>query len=555
MKLTSSTGSWNAALGRPVTLDAGESFDPEGGALTNAWSVSPTDGVSLAEPDPSRRTAVFLTPGLYAITASGTDPAGQAGSITREIMAYNASDFESFGSTLLSPVWTAQAVELRDSYSPAAWYSLEAVPGQCLIHVTDAAVQPLSFDAPTFPALWRALPPGPNAVLATEFDFDSKRTGASFAGLVMDGLENGAPVRYVFGVESGTTWRVKRSAGGAFTNVGSGVPFTGTEAVLRIRAHAGGLSFERRAEGVWTVVASQAQPAGSSLVRGGVFASTSSAENVRFAFDYALVVDPGNTNSQLNNLRLTEIMYAPKAPDTAEWIELQNTGEGPVSLQGLQFPQGAPFDEFVLGEASLAAGERVVVTGNLAAFRARYGPGPRVVAEWPGGALNNAGESVTVFDADGNTIHSFAYGVTAPWPVAPRGDGPSLEVIDVDADYNDPANWRASSLAGGSPGSDGSVVPNADTDGDGLTDAAEALFGTDPADPRSVAAITLAGPNQFEFPSVAGNKYALQANNDLSTGNWETVATVTAVGPVTVLSDPTDDLPSARFYRIEGLAP
>lgn len=559
MRLTTPGGSWNAPLGQAVALDAGQSVDPEGGALSWAWSVTPPDGVILTAPTPDSRTAVFRRPGLYTVTVTGTDPAGLSTSVAREVMAVRTADFDSFGAPLLSPAWSPQAVEVRDSYSPAAWYSLEESPGRLLLQVVESAAQPLSFDAATFPALRRPLPATADTALATEFRFESKRTGASFAGLVLDALENGAPVRYAFGVEGGLTWRVKRSAGGVFTNLpGTTVAFTGTEAQLRIRRSGTSLVFERRIDGAWLPVASQPLPDGTSLVRGGLFAATSVAENVRFAFDYALVVDLSGRNSQLESVRITEVMYAPMAPDSAEWIEIGNTGEAPVPLLGLRFPQGTPFDELVLPDLTLAAGARAVVTSDLAAFRARYGNGPLVAAEWSGGALNNAGEQVVLRDADGNLIHSFVYGVTEPWPTAPRGTGPSLEVIDTEGDYANPANWRASAVAGGSPGSDGTAVPpdpDRDTDGDGLNDAAEALFGTDPADPKSTAAIILAGPNQFAIPSVAGYIYQLQATQDLIKGTWETVATATATGPLTTLSDPTDAPPPVRFYRVEAARP
>jgi hypothetical protein len=555
MRLAADPGSWNVGLGQSLQLDAGQSVDPEGGALEFVWSHLPTAGAVVSAPSPSVRSAVFRTPGIYSFSVSGSDPASQQGTIVREATVFNASDFNSFGTPLLAAAWTPQALELRDSYSPAAWYSLEDVPGQLLLQVRDQAAQPLSHAAPTFPALWRDLPAAADAVVMTDFTYDSKRTGASFTGLVLDTLEDGAPVRYAFGVEGGTTWRIKRSTGGAFVNQGTAAPFTGTGATLRIRRGGNSLNFERRVDDVWSAVGTQSLPAGATLVRGGLFASTTTAENVRFAFDYALVVDPTNTNSQLNNLRITELMYEPKAPDTAEWIELQNAGAGPVSLLGVRFAQGTPFDALALPDVTVPAGERVVVTGNLAAFRARYGNGAQVVAEWSGGALNNAGESIVLLDADGNAIHDFAYDDADPWPVTPKGGGPSLEVISTDGDYSSGLNWRASGAAGGSPGTDGAVDPDADTDGDGLTDAAEALFGTNPADPNSTAALTVVGPTQFSFPSVAGNTYELQASADLAEDTWSTVATITAVGPVSTISDPTDGTPPVRFYRVRAVGP
>ncbi len=558
VRLAADPASLNVALGEPLLLDAGQSFDPEGGVLEFAWAHLPDGGATVGTPSPAQRTATFHVPGIYTFTVTATDPDGQQASLAREILVFNSADFDSFGTTLLSPRWTPQALKVRDNHAPSAWYSLEDVPGQCLVHLTDAAALPLSHGSPTFPALWRPLPAASDIALATVFTYDSKRTGAAFTGLVVDTLEGGTPVRYAFGVDGGLNWRVRRSDGGSFSNVGTALSFSGLEARLRVRRTGDTLHFERRVDGEWSAVTTHVLPAGSTLVRGGLFASTSAAENVRFAFDHALVVDPSNINSQLNNLRLTEIMYAPKAPDTAEWLELMNTGQAPVSLLGVRFVQGTPFDEVVLPDVTVAPGGRVVLTGNLAAFRARYGEDPVVVATWPGGALNNAGEEILILDADGNAIHDFAYDDTDPWPTIAKSGGPSLEVIDTEGDYGDGRNWRASAANGGSPGSDGAVVPpdpDADTDGDGLSDAAEALFGTDLADPFSVPSITIAGANEYTFPSVAGNTYALQASSDLLDDSWVTIATTIATGPVTTIHDPTDAVHFVRFYRIEAVLP
>jgi hypothetical protein len=49
---------------------------------------------------------------------------------------------------------------------------------------------------------------------------------------------------------------------------------------------------------------------------------------------------------------------------------------------------------------------------------------------------------------------SLTYGDSNPWPTAPDGSGPSLQIIDSQGNGNDPANWRASTVDGGTPGRD-----------------------------------------------------------------------------------------------------
>ena len=135
------------------------------------------------------------------------------------------------------------------------------------------------------------------------------------------------------------------------------------------------------------------------------------------------------------------------------------------------FVDGQPFAGYTFDNDTLQAGEHAVLVASqqaLVDFRARYGLTPRVLtSSGRTGALNNAGETIVLRDTTGNAIHDFDYGSTAPWPTSPKGLGPSLEVIDVNGDYNDPFNWRASFEPLGSPGVAGL---GRDTDGDGQSD-------------------------------------------------------------------------------------
>ena len=70
---------------------------------------------------------------------------------------------------------------------------------------------------------------------------------------------------------------------------------------------------------------------------------------------------------------------------------------------------------------------------------------------YAGTSLSNGGEQVTLVDASASTVDDVTYDDAAPWPVAPDGGGPSLEVSDLTADNADPANWHASSVDFGTP--------------------------------------------------------------------------------------------------------
>jgi hypothetical protein len=548
-------GSANVALGELLTLDASTSYDPDGTALSFNWTV-PTANVVVTAPAPNRRLVTFSKPGRYLFTVVATDSDSGAAVLTREITVFNTADFESYGEKLIQPFWTLQNLKLRDSYAPSAWYSLEDKPGRALIQTLDNAAKPLVYTNPAYPAMLRPLPATDDFVLQTDLEYDAKRLGSHYTGLQVDTVENGVAVRYTIGVENGTTVVAKRgTASTAFTNQGTSQTFTGISAVLRVRRAGTALLFDRRVNGAWSNLLAVTLPAGSTAVRGGPFIATTAAENLRIAFDYVLLADPGNISTPLSSIRITEVMYAPKAPGTVEFIELQNVGAAPVNLQNCNFPDGDPFDSVVFGNLTLNPGQFAVVTNSVSAFQARYGTGITIAGEWGiSSSLNNAGELVILLDPDGNEIHRFIYANTAPWPIAANGQGPSMEVVDLNGNYSSGANWRASFEIGGSPGYAGA---GPDTDGDGQPDSYEAMFGTDPNNGSSRFAATVvnqgAAGSQISFPSVAGRSYRVDYCDDLVAGQWYPLQTIGATGALTSVNDATIPKPDKRFYRVVPL--
>ncbi|MGI6454742.1 MAG: lamin tail domain-containing protein [bacterium] len=187
----------------------------------------------------------------------------------------------------------------------------------------------------------------------------------------------------------------------------------------------------------------------------------------------------------LQNLKLTEIMYHPPAEgqytsNDLEFLEFKNVGTETVDLSGLQFIRGLTY-AFPFGR-KLEPGEFFILSFNPFAFQDKYGSLPDGFAE--AGALDNAGERLTIVNFNGDEVIDVEYDDEAPWSTVADGFGFSLVPVDPNptGDQNDPFLWRASSNVGGSPRADDpplnipAILVNevlADPEGDEQVDAIE----------------------------------------------------------------------------------
>ncbi|HTD66513.1 MAG TPA: lamin tail domain-containing protein, partial [Candidatus Limnocylindria bacterium] len=149
------------------------------------------------------------------------------------------------------------------------------------------------------------------------------------------------------------------------------------------------------------------------------------------------------------SLRITEINYNPGGSTAYEFIELQNISSAPIDLSGMNF-QGVTFT--FPNFSTLAGGARLVLASDFdpAAFAVRY-PGVTVRGYFSD-SLNNGGERITLRDSAGNVITSLDYDDGGGWPATADGGGYALEIVNPFGDPDDPANWRASTTLGGTPG-------------------------------------------------------------------------------------------------------
>lgn len=165
-------------------------------------------------------------------------------------------------------------------------------------------------------------------------------------------------------------------------------------------------------------------------------------------------------------LRVTEIMYHPSllagntnSAEAFEYVELRNTGPQALNLTGVRFTSGIEFDFSGGAVTNLAAGGRVLVVRNAAAFAARYGAVASIAGQFAG-ALENGGEMLRLEDATGEKILEFSYNNV--WYPITDGDGFSLVIVNDVAPFDTwglKASWRPSGVEGGTPALGEGAVP------------------------------------------------------------------------------------------------
>ena len=162
-----------------------------------------------------------------------------------------------------------------------------------------------------------------------------------------------------------------------------------------------------------------------------------------------------------SKLLITELMYhppnvGPVNSDEYEFVELKNAGTDALTLGGLRF-NGITYS--FPANAALGPGQFYVLVRNAARFAEKY-PGVTINGIYSG-RLDNGGEPISISHVLGGRILSVNYDDDAPWPIAPDGFGFSLvpRQPNSNPDPDNPANWRASTFVGGSPGADDPAPP------------------------------------------------------------------------------------------------
>lgn len=211
----------------------------------------------------------------------------------------------------------------------------------------------------------------------------------------------------------------------------------------------------------------------------------------------------GNQNNPPKNgpVVISEIMYNVSGDEDAEYLELLNISNSPVSLYdsghdlGWTLSKGIAFT-FTAGTVILPH-ERIIITRDSAAFTSTFtAPVGTQVFQWTSGKLSNSGDTIQLnqpgplndlLEVEYVRMDRVNYGTAAPWSENADGTGSSLNKIAESSYGNDAFNWTASAPSPGgfisvSNFEDWANGLNSfdDNDADGLSNLLEYALGTDP---------------------------------------------------------------------------
>ncbi|MEJ2544007.1 MAG: CotH kinase family protein [Calditrichaceae bacterium] len=143
--------------------------------------------------------------------------------------------------------------------------------------------------------------------------------------------------------------------------------------------------------------------------------------------------------------------------DSGDWIELYNNSTEPIDLSNWIFTDSGIGHSFIIPDSTIIESEQyLVLVENDTAFTDRFPAVNNYIGKM-GFGLSGSGEFIKLTDDAGQIIDSLTYDDTAPWPTAPDGNGPTLELMNPSSDNSKGENWVASA-GHGSPGKENSVI-------------------------------------------------------------------------------------------------
>jgi hypothetical protein len=204
--------------------------------------------------------------------------------------------------------------------------------------------------------------------------------------------------------------------------------------------------------------------------------------NPGFKFDHwelnFHVVNPSDTATEVS-LRLTKgdairAVFIPKIKDdtlvineinynsspdfdSGDWAELYNPQPYPVEVTNWVFKDEDDLHAYAFPQGTIIQSyDYLVLCSDTTAFRSRF-PGIHNFLGPLGFGFSGNGELLRLFNPDDLLIDTVHYDDVSPWPTAPDGTGPTLELLNPGLDNALAQSWKASPAIHGTPGEPNSI--------------------------------------------------------------------------------------------------
>ena len=150
----------------------------------------------------------------------------------------------------------------------------------------------------------------------------------------------------------------------------------------------------------------------------------------------------GCVDVDLPPLVISKIHYHPQDwwgidGDRLEFIEITNNSDAEVDLTGVYFRELGITYKFP-NNAHIAGHEAIMLCSDSLVFVEYYGIVP--FGQYTR-KLSNKSENLVLADAWGNVIDEVHYSDSEPWPTQADGEGPYLQLKDLDSDNSLAENW------------------------------------------------------------------------------------------------------------------
>jgi len=202
-----------------------------------------------------------------------------------------------------------------------------------------------------------------------------------------------------------------------------------------------------------------AKPAPGYLFAGWGGASTSSDAAIEMTITGTTTLRARFIPAGENDARIVinEINYkSADSHDSEDWVELHNSGPAGADLSGWHLKDDDDAHDFIVPPNTLIeSGGYLVVGRDTTKFRKLFPQKSIRLAGNLSFGLSSGGDQVRLYDAVGALVDSVAFGIATPWPAAPAGQGPTLELRNPELDNSLATSWAAA--AGyGTPGAQNS---------------------------------------------------------------------------------------------------